>query len=316
MDAERKQKVALAAWIPLQFVVFIIASLLNSALVKVLRTPDMDYWGFRSSLIYSTGALATLTMAALGVTIIGMVIIYRHQYGSRKTLKHFGIWYAVYLVLTAVVFCIEGSRWDVMGEPPVVACLVVTCIYPMMSYLVLKLIVAVSRGEITMEKRVGIAGWIPLQVLMYILYIYVIIMPIDSLSRSLGIDMFKHEVVEVVYDPLVCAVALIGWWLFLRYDYGSRKYWRCCIIGYVVIAVFALVYVVCLASDLRALHNGGIVMAALCILLYPVISMLGLRLVIGIARINRENEMKQIYETNCISNCLHHPADGLRPKQR
>ena len=66
----------------------------------------------------------------IGVTIVGAVIIFRHQYGSRKFWWHCGIWYAVYLQLTMSVIVLGAMDWGQLWNHCFVMISTMNCLYP------------------------------------------------------------------------------------------------------------------------------------------------------------------------------------------
>jgi nitrate reductase NapE component len=142
-----KNKVALITWIPLQMILLFASLVIMTYLRRILEVSGELYGrSLRSELIYSYGGLTTLLLAMVGVTIVGFFVLYRYEYGSRKFLVHCAVWYAVYLALTVLVFLYETARWNVEWIAPVTSCFLTVCIYPVMAFFGLKLVIAIVKG--------------------------------------------------------------------------------------------------------------------------------------------------------------------------
>jgi hypothetical protein len=141
-----ENKVAIISWIPMQMILLFASLVIMTYLGRILEISGELYgWSLRSGLIYSYGGLTTLLLAMLGVTIVGFFVLYRYEYGSRKFLVHCVVWYAVYWVLTVVVFLYETARWNVEWIAPVTSCFITVCIYPVMAFFGLKLVMTITR---------------------------------------------------------------------------------------------------------------------------------------------------------------------------
>lgn len=142
-----ENKVALITWIPLQMILLFASLVIMTYLRRILEVSGELYGrSLRSELIYSYGGLTTLLLAMVGVTIVGFFVLYRYEYGSRKFLVHCAVWYAVYLALTVLVFLYETARWNVEWIAPVTSCFLTVCIYPVMAFFGLKLVIAIVKG--------------------------------------------------------------------------------------------------------------------------------------------------------------------------
>jgi hypothetical protein len=141
-----ENKVALITWIPMQMILLFASLVIMTYLGRILEISGELYGrSLRSGLIYSLGGLTTLLLAMVGVTIVGFFVLYRYEYGSRKFLVHCAVWYAVYLALTVLVFLYETARWNVEWIAPVTACFLTVCIYPVLVFFGLKLVMTITR---------------------------------------------------------------------------------------------------------------------------------------------------------------------------
>ncbi len=146
-----KNKVAIIAWIPMLLILLFASLVMMTYLGRILEVSGELYG--RSLRIYSYGGLTTLLLAMVGVTIVGFFVLYRYEYGSRKFLVHCAVWYAVYLALTVVVFLYETARWNVEWIAPVTSCFITVCIYPVMVFFGLKLVMTTTRCIMKMKNK-------------------------------------------------------------------------------------------------------------------------------------------------------------------
>ena len=90
--------------------------------------------------------LECLLFDMIGTAIVGVVLLLRHNYGTRKYWIHSAVWYAVYLVATMSVIIYMANDWGVKGEYCFVEMSVMNCLYPLLALLLLVAIVAAARG--------------------------------------------------------------------------------------------------------------------------------------------------------------------------
>lgn len=122
--------VVLIFWLLLQPVAMCVCVSFSEWFAAALFPDFLHLYGFPSGLKVGFARLECAFCDMIGVTIVGAVIIFRHQYGSRKFWRHCGIWYAVYLLLTMSVIVLMATDWGQMWGHSFVMILTMNCLYP------------------------------------------------------------------------------------------------------------------------------------------------------------------------------------------
>lgn len=117
--------VFLVVWLLMQPVAIFVCSVISEWFAAALFHDYLHIYWFLG--------LAQLDCAfcdMVGVTIVGAVIIFRHQYGSRKFWGHCRIWYIVYLLLTMSMTVLMAMDWGQMWMHGFVMISTMNCLYP------------------------------------------------------------------------------------------------------------------------------------------------------------------------------------------
>ena len=137
--------IILIFWLLLQPVAMYICASFSEWVSAALFPDFLHLYGFPSGLKVGFAQLECAFFDMIGVTIVGAVIIFRHQYGSRKFWMHCGIWYAVYLLMTMGVIIYMANDWGQMWKHSFVMISTMNCLYPPLVLLGLMLAVWLRR---------------------------------------------------------------------------------------------------------------------------------------------------------------------------
>lgn len=137
------------AWIPLLLLAVLAVVCLNFWVIMLPCWPEYDY-GYCYSANSFVGFYETmaevLLLEVIMITVVGEVILIRHDFGSERFKSLFKIWYLIFVVayLVAVIFvCVSfGIGWNLR----VLAQSIVHCLYPIFALAELMLVMAAARG--------------------------------------------------------------------------------------------------------------------------------------------------------------------------
>lgn len=135
----------LVVWIMLQPLAMLVCAMLSEEFAASMFPDYMWYYSFPSGMKVGSAQLECALCDMIGVTIVGAIIVFRHNVGGRKFWIHSGIWYAVYLILTmGAIYCIADD-WGQVGRHSYVMISTMNCIYPPSVILILVSAVKVKR---------------------------------------------------------------------------------------------------------------------------------------------------------------------------
>ncbi|MBO4751260.1 MAG: hypothetical protein J5526_00725 [Bacteroidales bacterium] len=143
----KKEKIVEAvAWIGMQFVALVVFILFYEGLAHLLLRPRWLHGGI-SYFVFSVTTTYMIIIEALIIAVVGLVLLRRHGYGSKKFWKHFWIWYGVFLALHWGIMIIEGFDCDLFWWPPFYVFAFVNSCYPGIVLLCLMGAKAVAKGR-------------------------------------------------------------------------------------------------------------------------------------------------------------------------
>lgn len=141
-----EKKVSTIAWIPLQLVALMAVGYIEGLLLKLTKS-EGALWPYGiAAFNFSLATFIMLVIASTAVAIVGWIILFRHEYGSKKFWKHCGVWYVVYLALTIGIIIYEGYDWGILGRYYYISFAVSICLYPVVALLCLMLVMAIAAG--------------------------------------------------------------------------------------------------------------------------------------------------------------------------
>ncbi len=117
-------------WLLMQPVAMYVSSVFSGWFSAELFPGNLHLYDLSSGVKVGFAQLECAFCDIIGVTIVGAVIIFRHQYGSRKFWWHCGIWYAVYLLLTMSAIISVANDWGEMWNHSFVLISTMNCLYP------------------------------------------------------------------------------------------------------------------------------------------------------------------------------------------
>ena len=134
-------------WLLLQFVAFNLSCLINDGLLHLFLNPeDLWFWGGMSRMNFDLASLILLGNEALVVAVVGCVVLFRNEYGSKKFWKHCAVWYAIYLLLTILIILYESKDWGLsFNDTPVFVLTVAISLYPLVALSGLMVVITVAK---------------------------------------------------------------------------------------------------------------------------------------------------------------------------
>ena len=152
MDCKKKTLAIFFAWLLMQLGAAVISCYIASCVAKQMFPNFWGYWG-PSGMKVAFAELECLLFDMISTSIVGVVLLWRHKYGTRKYWIHGAVWYAVYLVATMSVIIYMANDWGVKGEYCFVEMSVMNCLYPVIAVLLLMAVIAAVRGIMRLIKK-------------------------------------------------------------------------------------------------------------------------------------------------------------------
>ena len=137
-----KKAVSIVAWIPLQLVAYLsVDKLFNDVMCYIESfSPRYGYHHRFSSLF---------TIQFLAFAVIGLLIVFRNEYGSKIFWKHFLLLYIGYHFACSSILLVNCQNFMVMLE------IISTSLFPAFSLLGLMLVVLVTRGVMYLQAKIN-----------------------------------------------------------------------------------------------------------------------------------------------------------------
>lgn len=147
-----EKTVDIIVWLVVQLVAAVISCFIASFVAKQTFP---NFWGYGGPPAFKVtlAELQCLFFDMIGTAIVGVVLLLRHKYGTRKFWIHGAVWYAVYLVATMSVIIYKANDWGVMGGYCFVEMSVMNCLYPVIAVLLLMAVIAAVRGIMRLIKK-------------------------------------------------------------------------------------------------------------------------------------------------------------------
>ena len=306
------------------FFVVVLSWVLSVCLHGLFRPELTGYLCYTSTGIeFELAYYKVMSCEALAILIIGYILVCRHRWG-RTLRRHFWWWYLA-VVMMAVGYTVYLASTNTFYSYFAVAkSLLISCLFPLFSMLLLSALVWLMRKfhafllrKKTQEKQVEVRRnnkWWPLFIIGWILMQPVAALISGFIAGSVAKLLFPNfwgyafpSGMKVAFAEFEClffdivGVGIIGAILVIRHGYGTVKFWKHSVIWYFVFFVATMSVIIYMAYDWGVLEDYCFVEMVIMNDLYPICVLLELMAVVWLMRLLKKGVLKNNNGDNELS---------------